>query len=362
MTSTSETIQGFFYRHKDLIPKPFKIFYNKLYGYLKKTNMFRKYFPINVMIEVSTYCNLKCRGCYRNLRDFSAINKNMSLDDFKMYFGQLPRVGTFILQGLGETTLNPRIQEMVEYAKKSGKVKGISFTTNALAHNHNIFEELFSKGLNQLIISVDSLDSQEVMELRTKTDVKLLTRNITYLLKKFPDKIVFGIVISTINQYTYDKTIKKLINLGAKRIMCQPFEDQGNPSLCLTFKEKLELLNRIKQIEKKNADIKVLYHFERDNSSKVQITLSDRFKRIDYHPCDTFGMAVITVEGYMIPCCALMDGDIYNYGNLKEIPFKKLFYSKKHKELQSQINRGNYPSFCKICSSNHIYMMAIEKK
>jgi len=361
MTNTSNNFQVVLSKYKNRIPKSIKIFYGNVYNHLKKTKMFRKYFPINVMLEVSTYCNLRCTGCYRNLKEYSAKNKNMSLDDFKMYIDKLPHISGLILQGCGETSLNLQLREMMDYAMNSGKVKGISFTTNLLAQKPEVYRDLFSRGLTQLIISVDSLDQQEVSQLRPGTDVAVLTKNIKYLLDHFPDKIVFGVVISTVNQHTFSKTVEKLVHLGAKRIICQPFEDQGCHTRCQTPLEKRETVRKIKEMKMKNVEFEFVDIPKGVDLSHVTIIISDRFRRDDYSPCNTYGMVVITVEGYVIPCCALMDGDIYNYGNLKEQSFKQIFFSKHHKQLQTNISKGNYPPFCQKCSSNHVYMMTQEQ-
>ncbi|MBZ9577541.1 radical SAM protein [Patescibacteria group bacterium] len=322
---------------KKIIPDPFKVFYIQMCDYLRRTNLGKRLPFKLVLIETTTYCNLKCKGCYRTTHDYPSKNKQMSLDDFKIYINQLPRADNLTLHGMGEPTINPALPEMVEYARKSGKFKRITFTTNALVHNPIIYDELFQRGLSDFSISVDSLDPQEVAKLRPSTDVELLIKNIKYLVDKYSDKIKFGILISKGNINTFHQTIKKLTDIGAKLITCGLFSDFGYPVLCLSSKEKKEFLERKKQIKIKG----------------VKIISTGWFKPVT-QPCRMVNQAVLVeVDGNLAPCCYKIDRGI-SFGNLKKTPFKKDIFLKKNNDLQRNITKGKYPSFCKSCLGNHI--------
>lgn len=322
------------------IPKKLKQKLYILYHLLNKTFL-RKYFPIiNVTIETTSCCNLKCKGCYRTLNEYPAKNKNMSLEDFKNYINQLPKTFTLVLHGLGEPTLHPDISEIVEYASKSKKFNNILFTTNALAKKPEIYEELFSKGLTSIIISVDSLDPIEVKKLRPFTDIKLLAQNIQYLIRKFPNKINFSMVISRTNFNTFQKTVKKLSELGVKCLSFQPFDAQmsRNSTNCLSLKEKRIFLKKIKNLK----------------IDEMKFKTSEWFKPIT-SPCNNpLTAPIITVDGYLTPCCRILNKEIFNLGSLKERSFKEIFFSKRYFSIQKNIDNGNYPSFCNGCIGNHI--------
>lgn len=309
------------------------------YGNIRKNKLLRKYFPIQrVQIEVTTFCNLKCKGCYHNLKEYSGKNKHMPLEDFKNYIDQLPKADDLQLYGIGEPIIHPDIVEMTRYAKKSNKFNSIIISTNCLAGKPSIFDELFSKGLDRIIISVDSLDQKEADELRAGTNVKQLKNNVKYLLDKYPDKIRFAIVISKRNMNTIEVTIKILDNMGAKYIELSPFSNMGDlEHLCLSFKEKTDFSKWAEKISTKNA----------------KIAIGAYFKPTD-QPCRIiFKRAVISVDGYVVPCCTELNEEAIAFGNLKETSFDELFFSNKSNLLQAGIEKGKYPSICKGCMGNH---------
>lgn len=315
--------------------------YNPIYNELYKKSAFRKHLPLqNIYIETTTFCNLKCKGCYRTIHDYSGKNRHMSYDSFKKYVDQLPSAQCLTLHGLGEPTLNPDIAQIVKYARKSNKFGSIVFATNALRKNLQIYELLFSNGLSNIAISVDSLDHEEVTKLRPDTDVELLKRNIKILNENFAEKITYTIVISKINMNTFLQTTDNLIELGAKAIGFQPFDDLGGgPNICLSFKEKEEFLKRFKRIKTEtNFKLSAVEHFKPTKKPCYQPIFSP----------------VITVDGYLTPCCRVLDKNIFFYGNLNEKSFKELFFSKKVYDIQKEIENGEYPSFCKGCMSSHV--------
>lgn len=322
------------------IPKPIKFLFWQIYKHLYKKSSFRKYLPLqSILIETTTFCNLKCKGCYRTIHDYSDKNKHMSFDRFKTYVDQLPFVQSLTLHGLGEPTLNPDIVRIVEYARKSNKFGYINFSTNALGNNPQIYELLFSNGLSNISISVDSLNQEEVIKLRPDTNVDLLKKNIKLLNDKFAKKISYSIVVSKTNLNTFLQTVENLVELGAKTITFQPFDDlNGGPDICLSFKEKEDFLKKFNKIK---------------TTTKIKFYASEWFKPAEIQ-CPSLLAPIITVEGYLTPCCRVLDKDIFYFGNLNENSFKELFLSKKYDKIQNEIINGKYPSFCKGCMGNHI--------
>jgi radical SAM protein with 4Fe4S-binding SPASM domain len=298
----------------------------------------RKYLPVGDMtIETASYCNLRCRGCYHTLHEYPSKNRYMSFEDFKVYIDQLPNSYTLILHGLGEPTLNPNLGEMIKYAKDSKKFKSISFTTNALAKKPDIFEKLFSHGLDFIVVSVDSLNQEEADKLRAGTSVGLLIENIKYLINKFPNKIGIRMVISKVNRDTFQQTVEKLAAIGVKSIGFQPYDDHGDSRICLSLEEKEGITEKIKNLNVKGINLNLESMCEH--------------KPI---PCySLYYSPVITVDGYLTPCCRVLDKEVFNLGNLKEVPFKKIFFSEKVHNLQKAIKTGKYPFFCRRCPLNH---------
>lgn len=318
------------------IAKPFKPSAGKVYTLIAKRPLLRKYLSLSsISIETSSMCNLRCPGCYRASHNYPGKNKIMSLQDFKLYIDQLPPVFMLILHGNGEPTLNPNIAEMVKYAYNTKKFGYMDFVTNALARKPTIYEELLAVGLNGIRISVDSLNQQEVEQLRLGTNVELLEKNLKYLLGKFADKISIMTVVSNVNILTFQETIERLIKLGAKKFRLQPYEDVGNATKCLSDKERETYLKIIDGLKLRG----------------INIMSSPNFEVRKAPCCNPYVAPAINVRGYLTPCCRIMNEEIFNFGNLKKTPFKELYFSKQVDTMQKSMKQGKYPRFCDACPS-----------
>ncbi len=304
--------------------------------YLRKS-IIGRYMPLGLLyIETTTYCNLRCSACYRTLHDYSGKNKHMSLDDFKFYVDNTPRASSLGLHGLGEPVLNPDLIRMIEYAKEKRKYANICFNTNAVAKPPEFYEELFASGLDELAISVDSLDPEEIEELRSGTCVEHLKENIKHLSAKFPKRISICMVVSKINVDSAQETLSKLAGLGIQSIGFQPVEDMGGVPFCLCSEERHKFFNEMTK-------------FINSKCSSLRYSFSNFLGRPKV-PCTMpYVSPFITVEGYITPCCQVVDKDVFNYGCLKDRSFNEIFFSKDAKLLRKSISQGNYPDFCKNC-------------
>lgn len=114
-------------------------------------------FPLNVDIESSSRCNLKCEHCFRQYMDMHESDfMPMSLyrkivDECAGY-----RLFTLKFSMRGEPTLHPEIVEMVDYAKKKG-IKEVWVNTNGSLLTEKMAEGFIRAGLDCLTVSFDGL-------------------------------------------------------------------------------------------------------------------------------------------------------------------------------------------------------------
>lgn len=114
-------------------------------------------FPLNIDIEASSACDIKCDHCFRQYLDLG----KQGLMDYDLYKKIVDECGKHKLFTLkfsmrGEPTLNPKIVDMVAYAKEKG-VKEVWINS----HGGNLTEAM-AKGfceakLDWLTISFDGL-------------------------------------------------------------------------------------------------------------------------------------------------------------------------------------------------------------
>src|SRR5713226_3901756 len=69
------------------------------------------YMPVNMEIEITNKCNLKCITCPRTWQDFQAAD--LSLDTFKKLEPMFPYLKNVSLFGIGESLMNRQFPEML---------------------------------------------------------------------------------------------------------------------------------------------------------------------------------------------------------------------------------------------------------
>lgn len=114
-------------------------------------------FPTHIDIEASSACQMRCPMCYTTNMD----DTFKGIMDYSLYtkiIDQAAAGGTYSvkLSWRGEPLLNPRIIDMVKYAKKAG-IKEVAFLSNAERLSHAIAEQLVDAGLDWISFSVDGV-------------------------------------------------------------------------------------------------------------------------------------------------------------------------------------------------------------
>lgn len=124
-------------------------------------------------IEPTTYCQLKCPGCYRGLAEENPLRQHEDLLKLKNeidWFIKNRNIQTVSIAG-GEPLLYPKIEELIDYISKKGLKTKIF--TNGVALTKEKLVKLKSVGVTELVIHIDKYQrkakSEELMNnLRTK--------------------------------------------------------------------------------------------------------------------------------------------------------------------------------------------------
>jgi radical SAM protein with 4Fe4S-binding SPASM domain len=115
-------------------------------------------FPLNIDIEVSSKCQLKCDHCFRQ---YMPIGENdfMDFEMYKKIVSECGRHGLFTLKFSmrGEPLLHPEIAEMVAFAKTRG-VKEVWINTNGGPLTEKLARGLIKSGVDWITMSFDGLE------------------------------------------------------------------------------------------------------------------------------------------------------------------------------------------------------------
>ena len=180
-------------------------------------------FPLNLDIEVSSKCQIKCDHCFRQYMDIKE-NDFMPLDMYKKIVAECGRYNLFTLKFSmrGEPLLHPDIVEMVRFAKKKG-VKEVWINTNGGPLTDELSRGLISAGVDWITMSFDGLGKmyesirtplkyeeslQKLKSLRKirdelKADTMLNVQSIWSAIEKYPEAYI-NLMKSIVDRVAYN--------------------------------------------------------------------------------------------------------------------------------------------------------------
>ncbi len=137
-------------------------------------------FPIEVGIEMTNRCNLKCKMCARET--MTRPMGDMSLDLLRKIVDEIrPYAEMVYLHGDGEPLLHRQIFEAIAYAKKSGLKVGLS--SNATLLDDRASKMLIDLKLDYLILAVDGATKDTYEKIRINGRFEKVVENVQGFLR-----------------------------------------------------------------------------------------------------------------------------------------------------------------------------------
>lgn len=154
------------------ILSPKKLSNAALYSMYRNRHPLRvPYYPLTLMVEISTLCNLKCPGCERLLFQTNPScgglpQANASLANLKKLAPVLPYIySTYFVSGLGEPFLNPEFWDIHHFFKSFGMKTG--YFTNASLLTEERIDRTFAERVDSVLISIDSYKRERFEAIKT---------------------------------------------------------------------------------------------------------------------------------------------------------------------------------------------------
>lgn len=136
-------------------------------------------FPVDLIIEVTRYCNLRCIMCpYPNLK---RPQGNMEFSTFKKIIDETALenpTARIWLAIMGEPLLRGKqVIEFIRYAKEKD-IREICLNTNAVLLTEAIAVQLLESGLDKILVSIDAYSKEAYDKIRVGGDFKLVCNNV----------------------------------------------------------------------------------------------------------------------------------------------------------------------------------------
>ena len=324
--------------------------------------------PLEIQLEITNRCNLKCIMCartfdsrYRSKADFLG---DMDLDLVKKVRKILRSASIVYTFGNGEPLLNPNFLNILEMISQFGP--RISFNTNGTLLNEKSLRKIVDLKIDALVFSIDSPIKESFEKIRKGSNFDFVIHNIELLnrLKLNKGSIVphlgFAIVGMKENIREVPLLIKLARKLAVESVYIEPLIWQNDPQYekfyqendILTnmgFLEARKIFSRIREVAKEEA-IKVTspYFDKLLDGEGSQISLKE--KKDNRRPICTKPWTTIFIwwNGEVRTCC----GSDFVFGNLRTQTIEEIWNGTRFQSYRKQFITGEIPLSCENCLRN----------
>lgn len=271
-------------------------------------------FPVYMLIEPTSICNLRCKMCFQTDKFFSE-KENMGfidLDFYKSLIDQAVEGGTkaLTMASRGEPLLNKNFAQMLDYA--NGKFFELKVNTNCMLMDEKMSHKLLENDISDLVFSIDSADKNQYENIRVGAKFDTVLKNI----KNFNE--------IRAKHYPNSKIVTRISGVKAT-------EDQDLDKFVEFWSNYVDEVAYVNCIDRKDSY----------NNSATQAN----------YPCKTlWNRMYVWWNGLCNPCDFDYKSNLV-LGNAKEKTIKEIWNSTKMQELRANHlkgNRGNHHP-CDVC-------------
>lgn len=298
-------------------------------------------YPKNLIIDTINKCNLRCPLCPSGQVAIPRKTGVMELGLYQQIIKELgPYLYTLILTNWGEPLLQPRLIEMIRFARKFPVYIGISSNFHHLARHGA--EQLILSGLDEIAVSIDGASQQIYERYRRGGNLELVLANLRELLAvrkrlgSTTPKVRWQYLVTRDSEQELEAVKTLAAEIGVDELVLVP--------IYLGIQEMF------------TNDPQTRYQRYRDwLPSLPEFTLYDpqtgtlKDQRTKCHMLwDTF---VVNWDGTVSPCCAVID-PVHDFGDLRRQKFRQIWNGPAYTQARKMFRTGlpsELPLVCRSC-------------
>jgi len=261
-------------------------------------------YPLNLDIDVTSACNLRCPMCLRNSNAEKANPlfrkpKHFDFDLYKRLIDESAQLGVYAVKLLwvGEPLVYPRIVEMIQYAKDKG-IEDVILTSNAVLLTEKMSRDLINAGLDKLYFSFDTPHKEAYEKIRVGAKFDEVFQNI----KRFNE------IRAEMNSLSPTTRAAMVIMPGHE----SSFEDYK-----VLFSDIVDIVAYLDYID-----------FDKD------YYMAEGYENIEFSCSQLWHRLHVRVDGEICVCCSDYDAAC-GIGNIKDMTIKDAWNSEKLTEIRS---------------------------
>lgn len=289
-------------------------------------------YPLNLDMEPTNLCNLKCPMCPRTLalkQDKNSLGPGEVMP-FSMYKKVLDEVSdengcnvyAIKLTHRGEPLINPELPKMIAYAKEKGAID-VMTNTNATILNAKLSEEILDAGIDRMLFSFDAASKEKFEAIRIGA--------------------VYEEVLENIKEFVALRNKKKAWNTLVRVTM-------------VMNDETLDEIEAYKKLFTGVADVISFNRVVKEPQfvSECEVEIDGKVKNINHcmFACSQhWQRLVINSDGNVEVCCPNFKED-YVIGNVKDSSIEELWHCDKLNTIRELHKKGEWHKIpmCKKCN------------
>ncbi len=273
-------------------------------------------------LEVTSACNAVCQFCPRDVMpDTSRFMEIELIEQLADQIRNRQSPPHITLCGIGEPTLHPQIEQIVEILAAAGA--SLNMTTNGSRMTVDLFENLVDKGIKQFNFSLNALTAETHATVMKMKGFDRITQSVEAVLKVKGDRyprvvVILSLVVCKQNEHEIEGFVEKWRYSNASQIWLHPVNNRAGL-----------LTNAIKPINL------IPYKKKYENDGRVYVDIYQALST-ENHICPIVqSLNFISADGEL-RLCAMDYRRSTAYGNIKDSNLKDMFDSKMNSYIYGE--------------------------
>lgn len=272
--------------------------------------------PMHLDIGLTSWCNLRCKMCFRNADSPNIEKQYMSLEMARKIATECRELGVYAI-ALGEGSeglLHPQIEEIIDIFSEAGMLE-LFVMTNGILLNDNLIKKIISSKVDRVNISIDAATKETYKKIRG-ANLDILEKNIERFLELRGNRKTPLLRVSFVKQEENISEIELFLE---------------------KWKEKADVVDFQDVVNYENVD------------KLIQID-----RQIDYICPPPFTRLCIKWNGDIYPCSNPYS-KYFKIGNINDITIKMAWESEVITKLRKDMLEKNMPLACKNCRGTRCF-------
>lgn len=292
--------------------------------------------PYVLLLDPSSYCNLRCPFCPTGQRNKQRSYANLPLDRFKHLMDEVgPSLFYLDLFNWGEPFINKDLIPMIEYLRPFRIFTSVS-TNFDVKMTEGLAERIVSSGLSRLIISADGATQESYMKYRVGGRLENVLRNMKAVsaarqrATSSTPRIYWRFLVFRHNEHEIDRAKGMAEEMGVDLELCAPY-------IAVEDERYRDWVSTIPYFNKYTADT---------GAAPQQLKTGPVTKD---GACDWLWMsAAINSNGSVSPCCGIWE-EKHDFGKIGNSGFQGVWNSQTYRAARSFMRTGSPTGLGLIC-------------